>query len=71
MLEVVFYDQAGVELETHEDVHYVSLVNNDTYGPPPLIAPGREGKTVAEIGDCVLFINTSIVPAFTIERISD
>ncbi len=54
----------------HEyEVDFVSLVNSETFGPPPLIAPTRD-RTVAlaEDGDKVLYINTDLVPAFTIEK---
>jgi hypothetical protein len=46
-----------------------------THGPPAIVAPGRENKErvspLAQIGDEVLFINTALVPAFTIERFRD
>jgi hypothetical protein len=54
------------------EVDYVSLYNGGTHGPPALVAPGREkGENVptrASLGDSVLYINTSLVPAFEIER---
>ncbi len=50
-------------------VKYVSLVTNGTYGPPPLIAPKQDGSLPrAEDGEEVLYINTSLVPAFSITR---
>ena len=55
-----------------DDVDFVSLYNGGTHGPPALVAPGREsGAAVAaraKVGDTVMFINTSLVPAFTVER---
>ncbi len=57
-----------VASEEHE-VDYVSLVNSDTFGPPPLVAPTRDRNDPrARDGDRVLYINTNIVPAFLIER---
>lgn len=79
MLEVKLYDASGkvtaeFNQESNTDVDFVSLVNSETYGPPPLIAPapGRAGDGPrAAIEDRVLFINTRLVPAFQIVRISD
>lgn len=57
------------------EVDYVSLVNSTTHGAPALVAPGKvDGQrvpTIASVGDEVLYINTSYVPAWLIERISD
>lgn len=53
-------------------VKYVSFVNNNTYGPPPLIAPKAEGHpSRADLNEEVLYINTSLVPAFSITRVVD
>lgn len=77
MLSVTVYDTAdgNVNGEAYKlEVDYVSLVNGSTYGPPPLIAPtARSGgpDVRAEIGEEVFYVNTSLVPAFKIERISD
>jgi hypothetical protein len=60
-------DPEGTE---YNEIDYVSLVNNETYGPPALVAPNREA-TRASIGDRVLYINTALVPLFEIERTSD
>jgi len=60
-----------VEGAEHE-VDYVSLVNSDTFGPPPLVAPTRDRtEPRAADGDRVLYINTNLVPAFLIERDGD
>lgn len=57
---------------TEYEVDFVSLLNSDTYGPPPLIAPDRDGRSpVARMDDQVLYINTNLVPAFLIERLDD
>lgn len=57
-----------------EDVKYVSFVSSSTYGAPALIAPNPRDKERsdprAKIGEEVLFINTSLVPAWTIVRTS-
>jgi hypothetical protein len=54
------------------EVEYVSLVNSETFGPPPLVAPSNERQAPrASVGERVLYINTDLVPAFLIERDSD
>jgi hypothetical protein len=63
-------EQSDIEI----DVDYVSFVNSSTYGPPPLIAPNSArkdaaGQARAEVGESVLYINTSVVPVFEIERL--
>ena len=71
MLQVkIFALHEGVLCESEEhEVDYVSLVNSDTFGPPPLVAPTRDRNDPrAHDGDRVLYINTNIVPAFQIER---
>jgi hypothetical protein len=54
-------------------VNYVSLYNGGTHGPPALVAPrrdeGRDVRPTAREGERVLYINTSIVPMFEIERL--
>lgn len=61
--------EGGVEFT---EVDYVSLVSDETYGPPALIAPAR-GKEEARavIGERVLYINTAMVPLWEIERTSE
>jgi hypothetical protein len=73
MLEVSIYKSLDDdEPVVHEDINYVSLISAGTYGPPALIAPERGGdRSRAAVGDTVLYINTSIVPLFQIERVSD
>lgn len=54
------------------EVDYVSLVNNETFGPPPLIAPTKDRVAAkAEEGDKVLYINTNTTRAFTIVKEDD
>lgn len=59
------------ELSAGENYYanYVSLVNSESFGKPPLIAPGND--QVAHVEDRVLYINTSLVPAFSIKREDD
>lgn len=76
MLEVTIYDAAGKQTakfgsESDKDVDFVSLVSNETYGPPALVAPNKGQPPTAKVEDRVLYINTSLVPMFQIERISD
>lgn len=74
-LDVTIYTADGTvgqrfEADKQTDVDFVSLVSRDTYGPPALIGPSREG-TRAGVGDRVLYINTNVVPAWLIERNED
>jgi hypothetical protein len=77
MLEVTIYDNDGrpkakFSEDNDTDVDFVSLVSNETYGPPALVAPNRNGQGPrANVGDRVLYINTALVPIFQIERTSD
>ena len=53
-----------------EDIDYVSLVSDSTYGPPPCIAPTKDRQApLARPGDVVLYINPRANPLFSIERI--
>lgn len=62
-------DDGGVQFD---NVNYVSFVNNQTYGPPALIAPPPKSpagtQPRARPGESVLYINTALVPAFEIVR---
>ena len=58
------HDGEGKEFETD----FVSLVNHGTYGPPALVAPARGEQPLARPGQTVLYVNTSLVPLFTIYR---
>lgn len=74
MLEVTIYSIDGREVAKFHDVNevdYVSLVNNETYGPPALVAPARGEKPLAQVEDEVLYINTNLVPFFKIVRTSE
>lgn len=66
----------GLVASDRYEVDYVSLVNSDTFGAPPLVAPdtrssGPARAPVAQVGEEVLYINTDLVPAFCIERTED
>lgn len=73
MLEVTVYDSPSqTDPQVFEHIDFVSLISNETYGPPALIAPARGGQGPrARPGDRVLYINTALVPMFEIERIGD
>lgn len=72
MLSVTIYADLGdPDPQVFTEVDYVSLVNDETYGPPPLIAPNRGDAPLAKVGDRVMYINTHLVPLFEIERTGD
>ena len=76
MLDVTIYSADGKPVaqfldEDGEGVDFVSLVNNETYGPPALVAPSRGEGPVAQLEDEVLYINTNLVPMFKIVRVTD
>jgi hypothetical protein len=55
-----------------EGLDYVSFVTQNTYGAPALVAPnpkdGPNARPRATYGQKVLYINTTLVPLFSIER---
>lgn len=72
-LIVTVYDEAGEEIEEFPGMDFVSLISDESYGPPALIAPTRSPDPAARatVGQIVLYLNTKFVPMFTIERESD
>lgn len=72
-LTVSIYESAGDDNPVvHEGIDFVSLVSDDTYGPPALVAPNKEHpRPLARAGQRVLYINTRHVPMFEIERVED
>jgi hypothetical protein len=66
----IFQDLEDSEGTIHENIDYVSLVSDETYGPPALVAPTRDQSgPKARPGETVLYINTKFVPLFEIERV--
>jgi hypothetical protein len=54
-----------------EDVDFISLVSNNTYGKPPIIAPGTEDFTSAEALDrdvTVLYVNPANIAAVKVTK---
>lgn len=72
-LIVTVYDEVGGDPTEHADIDFVSLISDESYGPPALIAPLRanDPSTRATAGQIVMYINTKFVPMFTIEREAD
>ncbi len=74
MLEVTVYTVVNEpDPVVYEEISYVSLISDETYGPPALVAPSRDSKgamkhPTAKVGDRVLYLNTRFVPMFEIER---
>lgn len=55
-------------------IDFVSVVNGGTHGPPALVAPHPKepgSKPRARPGQKVLYINTALVPLYSIERTED
>ena len=69
MLRVTIWDHAFEPLAPIETT-FVSYVNDESYGIPPLMGPAREGQTRATEGQSVLYLNLSKTTAHHIERIS-
>lgn len=62
-------DTGEFEAGEEHEVDFVSLVNNESFGKPPLIAPENGRPGVARENDTVFYVNTSLIPAFTIKRL--
>lgn len=60
-------DSDGIEFSA---VDYLSLINNETYGKPPLITadPGRDAA-MARPGQRVLYINPATIAAVEVEKL--
>lgn len=73
MLKVTVYNRELDAPIEELDVDFVSLINGGTYGPPPLIGAAEKSGGTSTIkaseGERVLYINTSLVPAFEIEKV--
>lgn len=72
-LIVTVYDEVGGSGTEYPDIDFVSLISEESYGPPALIAPTRnpDPGARATVGQIVLYLNTKFVPMFSIERESD
>lgn len=70
MLSVTVYSDINDEGPTvYEGIDYVSLVSDETYGPPAVVAPTGNRPPVARPGDRVLYLNTKFIPMWEIERV--
>lgn len=72
-LVVTVYDEVGGNETEYAGVDFVSLISDESYGPPALIAPTRspDPSARASVGQIVMYLNTKFVPMFSIERESD
>lgn len=67
-------DDAGAELSStgegclEFEVDYLSLINDETFGKPPLLTGAEGGPAIAGVGDKVLYINPTNVVAIEAER---
>jgi hypothetical protein len=73
MLEVTIYKEVNDDDPVvYDGVDFLSLISDETYGPPALVAPKEGGRQpVARPGDKVLYINTKFVPMFEVMRMGD
>lgn len=69
MLNVTVYaDIHDDEPQEFTGYDFVSLVSDETYGPPALVAPNKGAPPTARPGQKVLYLNTRFVPMWEIER---
>jgi hypothetical protein len=70
-------EEAGAELSTGGDsggalefeVDYLSLINDGTFGKPPLLTKGEgQSRPVADAGETVLYVNPANVVALEATR---
>lgn len=47
---------------------YLSLINDETYGIPPLVTKTGENPPVAGVGDTVLYVNPGAILAMLVEK---
>lgn len=66
----VFTTDTDAEALEFADVDFVSWVNDGTYGPPALIAPGP-GHTQTRDGTRVVYVNTGAVAVVEVVRRGD
>lgn len=64
-------DAPGIEFSG--EVDFISFINADTHGPPPLIAPkpsrdGASAPPLAAVGDTVLYINPDKIVAVEVTK---
>lgn len=52
------------------DVQFVSLINEGTFGIPPLLVGANGKPATAETEDIVLYVNPGEILAMTIEKVS-
>lgn len=74
----VYADPEAIDSDTpttFQGIDFVSFISSSTYGIPALVAPnpkdGLDAKARATIGQKVLYVNTTLVPLFSIERTSE
>lgn len=66
----IWIDGHAEKLEFVEgEIDYISFINDETYGKPPLITSDVDGRpAVARDDDNVLYINTSRVAAVKVRK---
>lgn len=69
MLEVTVYPSLEDDEPIVQTVDFVSLVSDETYGPPALVAPSKGQPPTAKKDHVVLYLNTRYIPMFEIRRL--
>lgn len=60
-------EDEGIEFE---NIDFLSLINNDTYGKPPLItAEAGSERAMARDGATVLYLNPATIAAVEVEKL--
>lgn len=59
-------DDEGLEFE---NIDFLSIINNDTYGKPPIITGEAGQPATARPGQRVLYINPATIAAVEVEKL--
>lgn len=71
MLKIKVFTGPDADQSEEFEADYFSLISDESYGPPALIAPKDGRAPTAKAGETVLYINTRFVALFTATRLED
>lgn len=57
------------QLLEFRDVDYLSFINHDTYGKPPLVVGEDERPALAREDDRVVYVNTALAAVVEVEKL--